>query len=559
MRVLRLLSCGAYLALLTNILAFAQTTSQVQKGAFAKLWTSEIPEPLANKRPVERALIADCNRDGIDDLILWVTATSSGRPRTGVYDVFALDGATGKYLWTNQHIELTQLFQCDAIGHWMYFSDDQDTVKIIDLRTGKVRQDVTLLPRKSRWDKREGVLFICGKEHQGGVEIYAYRANLYEFTPFRACYLWLPEADGSAPLMLELSDGSPAAFTDSCAFLLTREALVAVDRSNGKYLWKNSGTGLVRISACGSDGKKIIVYDTTKLTIATFSAKTGQSVWTLKTGVCMDQGSAYDSPPFIGEKACAVYMGAYQGIGVLDMQAGQAVWKINTGESPVILSPCPKSNSFLVRTTKCVACYSLDNPHPLWQSFLKQPEVVMGKEKALLVGRKEDTIEAISLKEGSSLWKKKVPLARGWLFPLGLPSDVEISQDQRYAIVYSRKEIRVLSIENGEPVEVIGKEALKTIWPDGCAMGWIKADKCAISWRPFGEKQPRATGNLDSAVVDDLFVSRKALFVRAGQMITAYAHPHPAIAEQIEDAEDPVRDYMVERLKFIEYFSTVPR
>jgi outer membrane protein assembly factor BamB len=500
--------------------------------------------------------ITDCNADGIEDLVL-IQPPKAGGVFSKQLGIFAYDGRSGTLLWNSNLTKDYPLGSCDLVGHFLFYRKYNSEVGAFDLRTGRLRDDATVLSKPSLLEDQDGIPFLYGRATSQGTEVLAFDSKLTPLRPYRAAYEWIPEG-GSAVRRFILDKDFPATFGPNKAILVTKEKILCLDRANGKTLWERSREGTGRITGGATDDSLFVYYASSPWKVHALSCDSGAEVWSQDLPGRLPARDAFGSPPVLGAEAVACYQGGGHGVGIYSRKEGRLLRTIEATE-PVVLSPMRKLEGFLVRENHRTRCFQFSSEKPLWEAGFHKIEVNLVGRTVVLISRKDNRVAGLDRVSGEHLWEREIQMVQGKWFPITRPSKVYYTLDNSRVFVFGKNQLTALDARSGEVIEQKPYSEWKSLILDTDRGNLIQTDTDgSLSCRAVGSNGAATkVPGVNLPEFSKLYLGTKMIFVVGGKVIQAFTYPCPSTI-QLQPVEefDGLVDYSDTYQILVEYLST---
>jgi len=430
-----------------NSAAMGDTHPQPEENALDQLWQTSLPVPVNdNLKPCPPVFdFAECNGDGIEDLIL-TYRSASAEGRSAHPAMACLDGSTGKLIWANDDLHCLAVRQTKVIGHLLVYEGDTNSLHLIDIRSGKAHSESPLAPELSLLNRNNFPFLIYGQSHIWGSEVLAFQLTIHGPHPYRPVYLRAPKTSGTPTMKLALSRDFPGCFTDQLAVLIEKERFVCIDRHSGGERWSRTSIGSGVIGG-SMDDRYIALYEKSGH-LHLLSALTGETLWSQKLKGRLKAKSAAPCSPMIGPDLLIAHEGRGKGLSCFSLKSGERQCSIASA-GPAVLMPVLQNTAFLLREHERVSFYKLGSSTPKWTHTASHGVVHLAADQVFIVSRREDRISSYNLMDGTPQWHASIPMIQGLWFPFSVPSSVQLSVARKQLLVDSKDKLIAISMKSG--------------------------------------------------------------------------------------------------------------
>ncbi len=517
------------------------------------VWNWSVEETNTKEHPVTDLLLADCNGDGIDDLLVWVLERRG--EGEGKLRCYALDGTNGKLLWACKETCVDGLLLSVRIGQWLvYAGTGAEECRVLDLRTGKrlkdADQNVTAFGRAPFG-------YLAAHEWDGAAEVVTVYPHL------SAAYERI-EKNGAVSLKIgDLNKESPCAFDGVHALLVRKESIELRDRKTGAIIWTKASDEAKGIVGAAVNFDAVIVRRKHPSCLEAYSTASGAQQWrTALSRETTDEGTF--SGPVIGEGYVAQWMGEEKGVGFFSLKDGKMAAAIPSSER-CFLSSINNGAILLKLQSDAAYAYQFGHGQPLWMRGVRYASVQPCGDALLLVDRMEGQVEKVETSSGKVLWHRDIKLYCGDQEYLLWPATFSPSSDGRYMVLFNHGSIEFLDARTGATIEKIEqRESLMGAWPDLLTNRVLSIDTDAgakihrkqfpggaICCREFGGRCSLGAGAPELPMFENICMNKERVFVSSGREIVSVENPCAGAQRTLPKETDGIADFMNEMQQFL--------
>ncbi len=534
--------------LATVISLWLCTTSSAQ----SPIWKWSADPSKTKEHPVMDLLLADCNGDGVDDLVAWVQEKHSGGK--GQLKCYAFDGVSGQLLWECNETNVNSLFLWTHTGHWLVYAGiGGDECRVLDLRTGQrvesADEDISIF-------KAGTMGYMAAHEWEGAAEImsfYPYASAVYER---------IGKGGDVSVKIGDLNATAPCAFDDTHALLSRKGGLELRDRRSGEIIWTKNGSEGSGIAGIAVGFGIATVLRKHPPRLEAYAVTSGAPLWSVKMShESMDSGIF--SGPILGEGYIAQWLGAEKGIGFFSCKDGNLVTTIPGGEHSY-LSSIKKGQILIKVQSDAVYAYKFGEPQPLWMLSARFPSIEQCGDALLVVDRLQGQLERVDSRSGKIAWRLDIKMYKGDPSTGAWPANPVLSSDGKYIALFNHNSIEFIDAANGSLLEKIDKrENLLGAWPDletdrvltidtgsGAKFHHKQFPGGPICCRGFGATCTPDAGSPELPMFENICIAQKRVYVSSGRDIIAVENPCSGASRTSPEQVDGIANFKEELQRF---------